>query len=408
MIKRQKIKVRFVALQLLIAACLALSAPLQAHAAANLGPAAKVSFTFDDGYSSSYTKAAPALAQSGYTGTAYVTTDFVGLDEYYLTWQQMTKLKNDYGWEIGAHSVTHADLTEINATQLESELANGKQTLANHGFDAVSFATPYGSYNNQVMAGVAKHYSSHRPFWDQQYSNDWAYNNYLLYVRQVQVGVSVDQVKAYIDEAKQNNAWLVLVFHDIADSPSQNPQDYEYATADLAQIAAYAQSQGLANTNIKDGFPTNTNLVSNSSFDGGLSDWSTDVPANAVLNTAGRGSYPSPTNSVEITSPVSGNAHLFSPKVAVDSSKTYLAKTFLNLESISGGEVFFYMDEYDADGNWISGQYKVGAGEAFVEMISFSYQPSSANVKQASLQIGATGGSGIRAFVDNVVLFSTN
>ncbi|HEV7455030.1 MAG TPA: hypothetical protein VGO07_07260, partial [Candidatus Saccharimonadales bacterium] len=65
-------------------------------------------------------------------------------------------------------------------------------------------------------------------------------------------------------------------------------------------------------------------------------------------------------------------------------------------------EVGFYIDEYDASGNWISGQYKTGVGVVSKGDISFNYSPSSANVKQASLQVIVTANSGIKAYIDDI------
>ena len=69
---------------------------------------------------------------------------------------------------------------------------------------------------------------------------------------------------------------------------------------------------------------------------------------------------------------------------------------------MSSGEVGFYIDEYDAAGNWISGQYKGGARSLGAGDISFSYTPTSANVAKSSLQIILVGNSGITGYVDDV------
>ncbi len=88
-----------------------------------------------------------------------------------------------------------------------------------------------------------------------------------------------------------------------------------------------------------------------------------------------------PVNSVKaVASSSSNNTHLFSPKISVDSTKSYSLSTHLNLTAITSGEVGFYVDEYDANCNWISGQYKTGVSTISNGDVSFSYTPSSANV----------------------------
>ena len=75
---------------------------------------AKVSITFDDGFASTYTNALPVLTERGIKATVYVTTDFIGSPGY-MTWDQVISLQNDYGWEIGSHTVTHAELEGLPA-----------------------------------------------------------------------------------------------------------------------------------------------------------------------------------------------------------------------------------------------------------------------------------------------------
>jgi peptidoglycan/xylan/chitin deacetylase (PgdA/CDA1 family) len=399
--------------------------PMTANAAVTQPtPSAHVSFTFDDGLASAYTTAAPTLAAYGLAGTGYITTDCIGMttvpnacpadnDMPYMSWEQLTNLQNTYGWEIGGHTKSHPQLATDGLTdaELSQQIAGGKQALVDHGFNPVSFAAPYGDYDNRVLAEVAKHYSSFRGFWDVD-NNVWPFNDYLINNMQVQTGVSVNQVKAKIDEAIANNQWLVLTFHEIRANASTDPQDYQYKTADLDAIAAYVktkQDAGLIKaTNVKDGLPTSTNnLLAGGGFDSGIADgWSTDKPADVALDTTGRGSFAGGSatghiNSVKFVAG-SGNSHLFSPLATVASDKTYMIKSYLNMTARTSGELGYYIDEYDANGNWISGQWIKSETTPSVKRQNLSYTPGSANVKKASLQIYVTGNSGITAYIDNV------
>jgi len=386
-------------------------------------PPAKVSFTFDDALSSAYSQAAPTLAKYGLKATEYVPTGCVGTtgscpenpDASYMSWTQIVALQNTYGWEVGSHTANTPCLADnspgcpnaalLTNAQINNELVSSKQALARHGINAQSFASPYGDYNNNVLAQIAKVYSSHRGFADQNI-NGWPYNDYLLNDMQVQEGVTVAQVETAIDAAITNHTWLVLTLHDIMVSPSTNPADYQYSTAELDQISSYVkskQSAGLIQSaNISDGLVNSkTNLLTNSSFAGGISGgWTTDSPSYITRDSANNGSYPNATYSVKLTSG-GANAHLFSPKVAVGFGTTYALKSFLNVQTIISGSVGYYIDEYDANGNWSSGQYKKSESSAFVEDMNFMYSPSSAAVTKASLQVIVTGNSGISAYFAN-------
>jgi peptidoglycan/xylan/chitin deacetylase (PgdA/CDA1 family) len=406
-------------------------APVQVFAVTtNISPEAKVSFTFDDGFASAYTQAAPTLAKYGLVGTGYVVSGCVGMTTVpntchadtgrsYMTWAQVVGLQNTYGWEIGSHTATHPYLASSDAgdgqpnvltpAQVQQELTQSKADLTAHGLNVMSFASPYGDYNNPVHAQIAKYYATHRGFADVG-RNAWPYSDTLLYNFPVQSGVTVSQVKAQIDAAIAEKSWLVLSLHEIKTNPSPDPDEYEYGTGQLDQIAAYVkqkQDAGLIKSvKVKDGpVASDTNLLSNSSFNGGLGGWTTDSPTTITADSGNNGSYPDPTNSVRLTS-ASANKHLFSPKTAVDPATTYMFKTFVNLANITQSEFAYYIDEYDANGNWISGQYKpVGATQAFVENINFTYKPSTQNVRQASLQVIAPGSAGLNAYFDNPQMF---
>jgi len=396
----------------------------------NAAPATKVSFTFDDGLTSAYSQAAPTLAKYGIAGTSYVITGCVGMTtapntchantaDTYMDWNQIAALQNTYGWEIGSHTVTHPYLASKDATdgqpnlltpaQVHTEITQSKADLAAHGYNATDFATPYGDYNNAVLAEIAKSYNTHRGFADQN-SNTWGYNDLLLNDFQVQAGVTVAAVENRINQAITNKEWLVLTFHDIKTKASTNPDDYQYNTADLATIAAYVKSKSLPTPLIRDGAVTSdVNAMPNGSLADGVSDgWTTNNSVNVKADAGNNGSFPESTNSISMTASPTSTVTLESPKLAVDSTQKYMFKSFLNVVSHTGtgGEIGYYIDEYDANGNWISGQWKKAEPSSFVEDINFQYQPTSANVKQASLQVYVTANSGIQAYVDNFQMFS--
>lgn len=379
--------------------------PLQVFAAIQgAQPTPKVSFTFDDGYKSVWQHAAPVLGKYGFTGTSYVTTGFVG-QENHMTWNQIKRLQNERGWDIGSHTVTHPLLTQVSASQLNQELNKSKNMLTSRGINVRSFATPYGDYNNQVLAAAAKYYETHRPFHDQGH-NHWPYSDYLLQVRQVQRDISVAQVKQYVDEAKQNNTWLILVFHDIKNLPSTELGVYDYARKDLNAVAKYVADQGLSVTNVANGVvSSDSNLISDGDFVTGMGSWRTDASTNVRFLAQNRGAMPFTNGVVRMTAASDRNVHLFAPQASVTYGATYLYKSFLNVETIQGGAVGYYIDEYDQLGNWISGQYKIEERSSFVENLNFTYQPSSAAVTNASLQVIVTANSGIVAYVDSFRMY---
>ncbi len=402
-----------------------------AHGAVNIPePTAQVSFTFDDGPLNSLTEAAPTLQKHGLTGTNYVITDCVGMtsvpndcrangNRVYMTWDQIAQLQSQYGWEIGSHGTDHQCLAssghgcqpeKLTAEQVEAQMAESRSALAAHGITATAFAPPYGDYDHTVMAKAATYYSSMRGFRDENV-NHWPFSDYLLNNVGVQEGrTTVATLKAKVDEAIENKTWTVFTFHDIVPEPSGNPYDYQFATAELDELAAYVKTKvdaGLIkNVNVSDGLVTGTaNKLPGASFTAGLSEgWSTDSDRTITADGGGNGSYPDPRHSVKL---VSGTApsHLFSPRVPVSPETNYLFKSFLNVSKLESGEVAFYVDEYNSVGDWISGQYLKAETSRWVQELNFPYTPSSQDVATTSLQV-IVEGTGITAYLDNVELLA--
>lgn len=365
---------------------------------------AKVSFTFDDGYKQNVTQVAPALAKYGYSATSYVTSNFLGTQGY-MSWAEVQKLQNQYKWEIGGHSMNHLLSTTLSPADLTYEVQQNYKDLVARGLNPTSFATPFGDYNNNVMAEVAKSYAVHRPFHDKGYNTD-PYSDYLIQVQQVQSGVSVATVKQYIDQAAANGQWLVLVFHNVKNNPSRSAGSYDYAISNLEKIAAYVKAKSLPVVNMSQGIIKGTNMFANGSFTSGISDgWTTDSSNTITSDTTTKGSYPEAKASVKLVAGAT-NTHLFSPLTTVNPSTTYTLKTFINMTAISSSELGYYIDEYDSNGNWISGQYKKAENNVFVSRRNVPYTPTSTSVSKIRFQIIVPANSGITAYIDNVELIA--
>jgi len=421
----------------------------------------KISFTFDDGLASALTKAAPTLANHGLTGTDYVITNCIGMtttpnsclanpDGVYMTWDQVAQLQQTYGWEIGSHTVTHPQMALADgtgdgsltggATQVDQELSQSQAALKAHNINATDFAWPYGDYDNAALADAAKYYATTRGFADSDgntlaapvannsvAAGSYAYSDLLLHDQQFQESpaaknyqlcsvkgaVSISTAETCIDNAITNNQWLVLVFHNITDTPDTKAADesYDTATSDLNTIAQYAaakQTAGLAQiVTINQGIVTGANMMPNGEFADGLdttdqtrslNGWTTDDPANITLDTKGNGRFPAPQNSILLKSADDATAtsatHLFSPGINVALGTTYDLKNYVNITS--GASINFAIDEYNASGQIIS-TVDPSAGIAYsatntdVADIDFSYTPSSADVVSAQLQVIVKG-----------------
>lgn len=178
----------------------------------------KVTLTFDDAYSNTYTVAKPILDTYGMSGVVYTITNFVGTDTY-MTLGQLQELQ-ELGWDVSSHTKTHGYFISDNKTdeQIRDELGGSKNWLTANGFakGARHFAAPGGEYNNHITNIIKEYYATHRSIvgGDEPYPD---VNPYGLRVLLATNGSTADFVNDSIDFAAAYHTWLILCFHLIMD-----------------------------------------------------------------------------------------------------------------------------------------------------------------------------------------------
>ena len=115
-------------------------------------PPKPVVASFDDGYLSDFTAAMPTLRRHGWPGVLNLVLANLKPGDI-SQWQVRRLIKA--GWEIDAHTLTHADLTALGPSQLQHEVA-GSRAVIQHRFGqpADFFCYPAGRYNTEVVAAV--------------------------------------------------------------------------------------------------------------------------------------------------------------------------------------------------------------------------------------------------------------
>ena len=133
----------------------------------------RLAVTFDDGCRSVVERALPILEGLGLPGTIFVPTDFVGgpapmswpgIDHWTgtphedelrcVSWEQLRALR-DQGWEIGSHTRSHPQLTELDDAALRRELVESlEQCSSELDTPCVSLAYPYGDQDERVRVAA--------------------------------------------------------------------------------------------------------------------------------------------------------------------------------------------------------------------------------------------------------------
>jgi peptidoglycan/xylan/chitin deacetylase (PgdA/CDA1 family) len=205
---------------------------------------ALVSVTLDDGWTNQYTNALPALTKYSVPATFYIISGSLTDQPDYMSGTQVKALKTA-GHEIGDHTITHPDLTTLSAALLTSEMKNSQATLQTLiGAPVPNFAYPYGAYNAATIAEGMKYFRSQRTV-DDGFNTKDSLSLTTLKVQNVFNTTTPAQVQAWIAQATHDKTWLILVYHEVAVTPT-DPTDVQYDTqpADFNTEMAAVKNSG--------------------------------------------------------------------------------------------------------------------------------------------------------------------
>lgn len=123
-----------------------------------------VVLTFDDGHRDFLTTAAPILRQHGFTATLFIVTGRLGeRTQWSSTDQTAALLSRDelddlraQGFQLGSHTVTHADLMTLDDASLTRELVESRAAIAAMGESFIPFAYPGGTFTQRERDAVER------------------------------------------------------------------------------------------------------------------------------------------------------------------------------------------------------------------------------------------------------------
>jgi peptidoglycan/xylan/chitin deacetylase (PgdA/CDA1 family) len=176
-----------------------------------------VSLTFDDGNADNYSVAA-LLKQYGMHATFYIPSGLVG-SKGFMTWEQLQTLQND-GNEIGGHTLDHIKLAGLDPGTLRHEICDDRKNLIAHGLTPISFAYPFGNYDEQVSQTVKDcGYSNARTILGGPQRMPFSDPYALLAFPYIVNDTGLAKMEAYVGGTRrEGGGWVIFIFHHVCDS----------------------------------------------------------------------------------------------------------------------------------------------------------------------------------------------
>jgi uncharacterized repeat protein (TIGR02543 family) len=210
----------------------------------NAAHAAKIVFTFDDGWADQGTYAFPIMQAAGFKGTVYVLRDAV-VDDWpdMMNLSQVNELHNA-GWDIGNHTTNHddngADTSPARLATLTTEYRENQEWILSNNWTRGAYHAcyPSGAFSDQLITilkgmGVL----TGRSVIDGLQAVPVT-DFFRIPVQYVESG-NVAVVEQFVDSAVQTGSTAVLMIHRVEPTAG----DLVTTTADFQTIVNYVKSK---------------------------------------------------------------------------------------------------------------------------------------------------------------------
>lgn len=198
-----------------------------------------ISVTFDDGWESVYSEAAPIMSRYDIVSTQYILPGEFNRP-IYLSVDQAQSLKRA-GHEISSHTYTHQKLTDASERTVRNQLDDSLEVLRKFDLldeNQLTFAAPNGALAGYSLDQVKQRFSLARNV-KADLANDISDNDMNVAGKTSRYDVigytvgqytTLDQMRAAIDYAHQHNAWFVPIYHQVDESGAEygiSPAEFE-------------------------------------------------------------------------------------------------------------------------------------------------------------------------------------
>jgi len=198
-----------------------------------------ISIEFDDGWRDAYEVGLPIVDELGLKTTQYIITETTQWPDY-MDVGQIQAMKAA-GHDIGSHTVSHPHLPQLSSSQITAELSNAKSFLENLlGTPVNLLVTPYCEWNTTVRTIAQQYYTSMRNC-EHTPNTKANFDIYNIHSYIVLRTTTLAELQSWIEEARAQNGWLVLVYHQVRD----NGDDWSISASALRTQLEAVKASGI-------------------------------------------------------------------------------------------------------------------------------------------------------------------
>jgi peptidoglycan/xylan/chitin deacetylase (PgdA/CDA1 family) len=203
-----------------------------------------ITLHFDDGYKDVVTNAVPILKSYGYQGD-YGIIGQANTAYDPILYASDIDILNAYKSGVlnpVAHTQNHFDLATLTPAAAEKEMADSQtyiQRITGYKTDLV--VTPYCSTSPTVKGSAAKYFRLLRNCGDGGMTKGQV-DPLALDAFLIEKDTTLAQIQAKINDAKTNNKWLIIGFHHVSDTETD---DQTVKVADFLKIMEMIKASGL-------------------------------------------------------------------------------------------------------------------------------------------------------------------
>ncbi len=217
-----------------------------------------VSFSFDDCPKSAVKNGLHKLDKEGWKSTVYIASKLLGITNHlglHMDELDVTDAHNS-GHEIGGHSYSHMDLTEMPLDCAIEDVLKNRDIIRSLKIPRCrTFAYPYGQTSAEVKKHLSKEYDGLRGIISGPMIGRVDLNQ--IQSTPLFTGKCFEEVLHQINGLSGQNAWLTLFTHDVRESPSE----WGCTPAEIDTVIAAVKASGAEVLTVSDAI---TKLKANS------------------------------------------------------------------------------------------------------------------------------------------------